>query len=598
MLQQSPWIAGILPAGLSLRPTQARCRRSLGFALNGLTRYPPQAKLRPTQDEPPKFPLSPMRCSHEPSLFWGRRTATVWLFLCIAFGIASASATDPKRDFHVLDPRQFAHHIERFNSMEHENITNFISNAESWPWLQRNIPLFECPDADVEEIYYFRWWSFRKHLKQTPDGFVFTEFLVPRSYAGAYNTISCAVGHHIAEGRWLRDSRYLDDYIRFWFRGNEGKPQPHLHAFSSWIPAAVLDRYWVNGDRQFVLNLLDDLISDYYRWETERKLPMGLFWQYDVRDGMEESISGARRKQQARPTINSYMFGNACAIAAIARMAGRDNVAVEFEEKAAELKRLTQSVLWDGAAEFFKVQHEDGTLADVREAIGFIPWYFSLPDPGYEAAWKQLMNPDGFRAPYGITTAERRHPSFRSHGCCGCEWDGAVWPFATSQTLVALANVLRDYSQSHVTSRDYFDAFLDYVRCHRLDGKPYIGEYLDETTGHWLKGRQERSRYYNHSTFADLVITGLAGLRPRADDTIEVHPLLPGETWDWFCLDGIPYRGRNLTLLWDKDGTRYGRGRGFKILANGRTIVSAPTLQPVTICSKNNFEFGTGESPK
>ena len=26
-----------------------------------------------------------------------------------------------------------------------------------------------------------------------------------------------------------------------------------------------------------------------------------------------------------------------------------------------------------------------------------------------------------------------------------CEWDGAVWPFATSQTLGALANVLRDY---------------------------------------------------------------------------------------------------------------------------------------------------------
>ena len=32
-----------------------------------------------------------------------------------------------------------------------------------------------------------------------------------------------------------------------------------------------------------------------------------------------------------------------------------------------------------------------------------------------------------------------------SHDYCGCEWDGAVWPFAISQTLNALANVLRDY---------------------------------------------------------------------------------------------------------------------------------------------------------
>lgn len=59
-----------------------------------------------------------------------------------------------------------------------------------------------------------------------------------------------------------------------------------------------------------------------------------------------------------------------------------------------------------------------------------------------------------------------------------------------------------------------------------MRGKPYIGEYLDETTGYWLKGDQERSRYYNHSTFCDLIITGIVGLRPRADQTIEVRPII------------------------------------------------------------------------
>src|SRR5262249_51551277 len=194
------------------------------------------------------------------------------------------------------------------------------------------------------------------------------------------------------------------------------------------------------------------------------------------------------------------------------------------------LKRLTQDALWDPAAKFFKVRHADGRLSDAREAIGFIPWYFGLPDPGYEAAWTQLTDPAGFRAPYGLTTAERRHLRFRSHGCCHCEWDGAVWPFATSQTLVALANVLRDYPPSAVTPGDYFNAFLTYARCQRRDGQPYTGEYLDETTGRWLKG-DERSRYYNHSTFADLLITGVVGLRPRADDTVEIHPLLPEGAW-------------------------------------------------------------------
>jgi len=37
--------------------------------------------------------------------------------------------------------------------------------------------------------------------------------------------------------------------------------------------------------------------------------------------------------------------------------------------------------------------------------------------------------------------------------------------------------------------------------------------------------------HYNHSTYCDLIITGLVGLRPRADDIVEVNPLLPESTW-------------------------------------------------------------------
>ncbi|MBI3875654.1 MAG: glycoside hydrolase [Verrucomicrobia bacterium] len=481
-------------------------------------------------------------------------------------------------DLHVLKPDAFAHHIARFNAMEDENRTNFISNAESWNWLRANIPFFECPDREVEEIYYFRWWSLRKHIRKTPQGFVFTEFLIKT------NPISSALGHHINEARWLRDPRWLDDYVRYWLCGHDGAPQPHLHKYSGWLAHALWRRCLVTGDAKFAVALLDDLVRDYEQWESERRLPGGLFWQHDVRDAMEESISGSRTNQNIRPTINSYMFGNAQAIASIARRAGKTELAQRFDAKAAELKRLTQETLWSADAKFFEVRSEDGKFSDAREEIGFIPWMFELPDAGkgYEAAWAQLMDADGFRAPYGITTAERRHPQFRSHGCCNCEWDGAVWPYATSQTLTALANVLRDYPQSVVTPRDYFDCFLTYVRSHRFNGRPYIGEYLDETTGAWLKGAQERSRYYNHSTFADLVITGIAGLRPRADDTVEIHPLLPDGTWEWFCLDGVKYHGRTLTILWDRAGARYGKGAGLRVFADGKLIAETNQLAHVT----------------
>ncbi|HEX3357685.1 MAG TPA: glycosyl hydrolase family 65 protein [Tepidisphaeraceae bacterium] len=481
----------------------------------------------------------------------------------------------------ILHADQFRHYVERFNAMEPEGVVNLISNAGAWEWMAGNVPLFACPDSTIEEIYYFRWWSFRKHIKQTPAGLIVTEFIEPVRHAGTFNSISCATGHHLAEGRWLRDQSFLDEYTRFWFRSNEGKPEYRFHRYSSWIEAAMYERYLVTGDKAILLDLFDDLIADYAAWENEKLGPDGLFWQFDVWDGMEESITGSRKHKNARPTINSYMYANALAIAAIATMAGKDEIALAFREKASSLKRLVHERLWDSGAKFFKAQKDEDGLSDAREEIGFIPWCFNLPEAGCEEAWGQLIDPQGFWAPFGITTAERRHAKFRSHGVGKCEWDGAVWPFATSQTLGALAKVLRGYQQRFVNRGHYLEAMRTYARCHQMNGRPYIGEYLDEKSGEWLKGDNPRSRYYNHSTFADLVIGGLVGIVPREDDTIEIDPLLPEQSWDWFCLDGVRYHGRDVAILWDRDGKKFGRDAGLSVFAGNRRIAHSTTLSRV-----------------
>ena len=92
-----------------------------------------------------------------------------------------------------------------------------------------------------------------------------------------------------------------------------------------------------------------------------------------------------------------------------------------------------------------------------------------------------------------------------------------------------------------------------------------------------------RSRYYNHSTFNDLIITGIAGLSPRADNNIEVNPLVPEGQWDWFCLDRILYHGKLITITWDKSGTRYNKGKGLIIMANGKEIGRSEKLERI-IC--------------
>ena len=470
----------------------------------------------------------------------------------------------------------YKHYVDYFNTMEDENIVQAIPNTKAWEWMTQNIPLFDCPDRGFEEMWYFRWWTLRKHIKQTPVGYAMTEFLVNRSYADQYNLIASGVGHHIHESRWLRDTTYLDQIMNTWYKGNEDKPMKKIANYSSWIAHSLWGRYLVDGRKDWIISMLPSLEWEYNYWETTHTREGGLYWQADVQDAMEETISGGRKKKYLRPSINAYMYGNAMAIGNICVLADSVGKSRIYFQKAADLREKVHAKLWNEQHAFFETHRIDSS-ANVREAIGYMPWYTNMAkdEAKYSVAWLQAGDSQGFSAPYGQTTAERRHPQFRTHGTGKCEWDGAVWPFATSQTLTAMANFINDYTTvpSGLAARTldslYFAELEKYMQSQHMRGKPYIGEYLDETTGYWLKGDQERSRYYNHSTWNDLIITGLCGLRPRADNTLEVNPLLPENKWSYFCLDNVPYHGHTITIVYDKDGSRYHAGKGLRVFVDG-----------------------------
>lgn len=510
----------------------------------------------------------------------------------------------------VLKPAMFQHYIEAFNQQDRETVISHIPNAAAWGWLTNNIPLFECPDPDLEEIYYFRWWTYRKHIKHTPDGFIITEFLPPVPWAGKHNSINCPAGHHFYEGRWLHDPRYLDDYAVFWFRKG-GEPRK----YSFWAADAIYARRLVSGDPRLTRELLPDLIANYEAWEKSHLDANGLFWQNDGNDGMEVSIGGSG----CRATINSYQYGDALAIARIAEENRQPELARAWRGKANALRQRVETMLWDPDARFFKVlPRGQTTLANVRELHGYTPWYFGLPGPDKSVAWRELMDPQGFYAPFGPTTAEQRHPGFTvAYEGHECQWNGPSWPLATSVTLTALANFLNHDTQDILGPADYWRTFQCYLRSHRFrqlpppsltspsaapdtasvrlerreTRQPWIDENLNPYNGDWIartllqhrrQPPDERGKDYNHSTFCDLVITGVIGLRPRSDDVVEVNPLVPAGTWDYFCLDNIRYHGRTLTILYDRTGARYGRGSGLQVLADGRRIAHTDSWQRIT----------------
>ena len=111
------------------------------------------------------------------------------------------------------------------------------------------------------------------------------------------------------------------------------------------------------------------------------------------------------------------------------------------------------------------------------------------------------------------------------------------------------------------------------------------------------KGGKDRGKDYNHSAFIDLIISGLIGIKPSSRNSLVIHPLVPMSTatashlkdksrnskWSYFCLDYVKYHDHILTVVWDEDGTRYNRGKGFMIFVDTKLVSVTSTLQRVSI---------------
>jgi glycogen debranching enzyme len=216
---------------------------------------------------------------------------------------------------------------------------------------------------------------------------------------------------------------------------------------------------------------------------------------------MEKSISGSGY----RPTLNSYLHADAQAIAEIT---GDPAQRAEFRTKAETLRQLIETRLWNPKHSFYEVMSpakdsgirsqkkfvDPGTtlqLSGVREQIGYIPWMFGIPARDRAVAWKQLFDPQGFDGKFGATTAERRHPRFRFPSNDQCNWNGPTWPFATTQTLLALAAYQHGAKSPVMGSADYYRLFERYVQSQHLTlSNGHVIDWIDEDqdadTGEWI----------------------------------------------------------------------------------------------------------------
>ena len=410
-------------------------------------------------------------------------------------------------------------------------------------------PKFVSSDNELNITYNYRCELYQRHVKSTPSGYVITEFLPDVPWAGIYNTISCAASHHFREGRWMLDSAPLEDYARFWCK--EGNAR--LYSFP--VADSVLSLAKVSGDNSLGIRLYSELKKIHNEWD-DHKADSGMYFQGCDRDGMEYSVSG----DGFRPTINSYMYADKTALAILAEYNEDPESAEIYRKEAEKLRNDINERLWNESIGMFGVISKNGEMQNVREQIGYVPWIYGIPDEGKDFSFRYLLDKNCFLAPYGLRTADITHPEYNKPFDHECLWNGPIWPFATSQTLTALIEYLHSTDNTTVTAKDFMSLLLTYAYSHRdTDGTPWLDENMDPDTGIWLAREiirtwenydiPDRGRHYNHSTFIDLVMTGICGIRPSLDNKLIISPL--GTSLDSFYVEDINYHGHKLDIEWN-----------------------------------------------
>lgn len=293
-----------------------------------------------------------------------------------------------RAEFVLLDPLNYrAHFVEGAPCPQPP--CNRV-NDSTYVWATENIPFFDCDDPDLVAAYYFRVKTYKSHIIHTDlvdAPYVVSEFGPAVHWGGTAGAINAAAGHHIHDGRWIRDSSIMDSEIGFWFGRHhtaDGKrAQGGNDAYSSWIISSAVARAEVLGNMDLLVGLLPELTQ---WWEGKANGGYGPMWRMDCYeagpnsksswpeclsvppsqskshwpqcygtldgwDAMEGSISGAG----CRPSNNAMMYGEALAIAKIAQCAGNYSLSDMYAQRAAWLQETYLKLLWDDDVQFFSV---------------------------------------------------------------------------------------------------------------------------------------------------------------------------------------------------------------------------------------------------
>lgn len=500
-------------------------------------------------------------------------------------------------------------------------LPDLISHAAEYNrWFVENIPYFDCSDSAFKKMWYYRWWIVRFHLVDlrgapTPD---LQDYAFYEGKLGFDNPIVFAVPAQLKELAYLRDPAYAISQLRNSYRnlapnGATVDPpgSPYWgETYSHWTVQAAAELHRVHPIPQDILEeLLPLMAGDIRAWMSaydsdgdglpERARPRVTGYDLDILSWWY--WSGTKLDQRVQPPamervdFAAFVYGNAIGLVELAEAAGDENLASEFRDRAAKIRRAAVEHLWDDETAFFYPQRaEDNERAPIRELHGLFPFATGLaPDEErFSKGLAHLVDPDEFWSRFPPVITSQAHYRDWTWEMDGLTRNIAPHPISMGGRTVIQA--IRNYDQNDVRPAHlmgllarYNDLVYPGVHPNDPTWRPNAHEYYSKWEPFAREPRPKPSDISHdfHSMWLSLVIEGAVGLVPRADAVLEVNPM--AKSWEYFLVDGLRYRGRDLTIAWDRPGDgppRYdGIPEGLSIRIDGKQVAHSPRLRRILV---------------
>ncbi|MFB9622192.1 Ig-like domain-containing protein [Nonomuraea helvata] len=465
-------------------------------------------------------------------------------------------------------------------------------------WWAENVPYIDVPDENIKKFVYYRWWLMRfNFLDADIPG---NDFQFPTSVEGALGYNNAIV---LTVPMFLQDLKYLRNPIYSYgpwvsvgevsrnskYTDNPGDPENWSNSYTQYISASALESYQIHGGQPSILrNLARYAEKDVYGQLNAYDSNKNGVIEYDreyMTGNDADAVSFHYYGRANERLEGAYVYANAMAAAQAYELTGDSAKAAEMRGVADKVKNGILTLLWDDKDKLFK--HRDlqtGNLIPWKESNNYIPYATGLvptDDPKYREALRLWTDP----AEYPIFPAYTANQKDKAEAAAaGNPGSNNFSQINSTRNFALFSKALRQYTSPYITADQYkqllyWNAWSQYIGgdTRYPDANEFWADWDPAT-----KSIGYRS-WIHHTILGSsnwTVIEDVMGLRPRSDGKVELWPVDIG--WDHFTVNGINYRGSDLTIVWDKpgDGTRHYAGvpEGYSILIDGKRKVTLSGL--------------------